>query len=286
MDARLFRCPGSFLARSHPDDLVFLLPLPTVSEDSRQNVQGLFVLSKLQGEHHPRLDEFQYLLENFHADEGTAAEESSKPSRKELNQLTPGKLLCLDLLRRPRIGYLLPLAAAQDQSSSIRQEKKVAAPTSLLLSFNVDGRLPSEVQPNNPLPSILATLRGLELEDGEIALNSGSVWGQASLMSADGRVAMAQIAPDILGGGTVTPLRRMNDCWTLKFDNLVIRQPGYYKININLIQTSQTQGGSDDDPIIEAPQELLSSVTSLIHVHSFAPIRGRIGEMISACRYS
>ena len=91
-------------------------------------------------------------------------------------------------------------------------------------------------------------------------------------MSADGRVAMAQVAPNILKGSSIAPFQPNDDHWSLVFAGLEIRQPGYYKFHVALMQTSQREGEDGGAPIVEAPRELLSAVTGLIHVHSFASV--------------
>lgn len=196
------------------------------------------------------------------------------------------KVLCLDFTRRARIKYLNLLPAAKDTELSTCQEEALATLPARILSFGVDRDLPSEIPTNDLLPPVVATLRGLDSGDGETHLDSGSFWGQASLVSADGRLAMARVVPDVLSGSVVAPLLRNDSDWFLAFDTLVIRQPGYFKIYIALMQTSQREGGGNGEPIIEAPRELLSTVTSLVYVHAFARSSGRSGwEDISYSRY-
>ena len=110
-----------------------------------------------------------------------------------------------------------------------------------------------------------------------MTLDVNNLWGQASLLSADGRIAMAQFRVDILNGGSLVapllrgPLRQGEDnLWFLRFGGLVICEPGFFKIRIALIGTSENDGQSHGSVIVDAPTEQLSVDTKLIRVHAFA----------------
>lgn len=88
---------------------------------------------------------------------------------------------------------------------------------------------------------------------------------------------MAQFRVDILTGGSLvaplvrSPLRQgENNIWFLRFRGLVIREPGYFKIRIALIGTSENDGQSHGSAVVDAPTEQLSVDTSLLRVHAFA----------------
>jgi len=277
MDVRWISCPGEIHSRSHPDGLILLLLLPKALGDSCQGVQDLLTLTRLQGKVLALSEDLQHPIEELRADRVAEAEILLTPSVEDLIHQKPVKVLCLDLTRSPRIRYLLPLPAVRDTELSACQQTTLANLPARILSFSVDEDLAPEFRPNDPLPPVIATLRGLDSGDGETTLDSGILWGQASLVSADGRVAMARVVPDILGGSIVAPLLRNNSHWLLVFDDLVIRHSGYFKIHIALMQTLQREARDDGESIIEAPQELLSAVTSLIYVHAFARLLGRSG---------
>ena len=145
-----------------------------------------------------------------------------------------------------------------------------------IVSFSVDRQPPAEIRTNRPLPPITISLKILDVELGDdMTLDVNNLWGQASLVSADGRIAMAQFRVDILTGGSlVAPLKRSSlrqgeeNRWFLNFRGLVICEPGYFKIRIALIGTSQSDGQSHDS-LVAAPTEQLSINTRLFRVHAF-----------------
>ena len=157
-----------------------------------------------------------------------------------------------------------------------------------IVFFSLDSQPPEEIRTNDPLPPIVVGLRigRIQRSDG-ITVDDNSLWGQASLVSADGRIATAQFRADILSGGSlVAPLLRTfssvgeHNTWSLTFKDLVIREPGYFKIRIALIGTSQDDSQSQGNPVIDAPTEQLSISTSLIRAHAFAPVwRNRAGPL-------
>ena len=277
MDVMWISCSGENLSRGRSNGLAVLFPLPKTLKNSHRNVQDLLTLSKDQGKQLTQSKDLQYILAKLRAEGQAEADTLLKHSIEDHKYHDSAKVLCLDLTRSARIRYLLPLPAAKDTELSTYQESTLATLPARILSFGVDRDLPSEVRTNDPLPPVVATLKGLDSEDGETPLDSGSLWGQASLVSADGRLAMARVVPDILRGSIVAPLLRNQSDWFLVFDNLVIRQPGCFKIYIALMQTSQREGGGDGDPNVEAPRELLSAATSVIYVHAFARSSGRSG---------
>ena len=150
-----------------------------------------------------------------------------------------------------------------------------------VLSFSVDRQPPAEIRTNLPLPPITVSLKRSVTESGDgMTLDVNNLWGQASLVSADGRIAMAQFRVDIFTGGSlVAPLLRgplsqgEDNLWFLKFRGLVIREPGLFKIRIALIGTSENDGQSHGSVVVDAPTEQLSVDTRLLRVHAFAAAR-------------
>ena len=150
-----------------------------------------------------------------------------------------------------------------------------------VLSFSVDRQPPTEIRTDLPLPPITVSLRTFVMEAGDdTILDVNNLWGQASLVAADGRIAMAQFRADILTGSSlVAPLLRSpprqgeDSLWFLKFKGLVIREPGFFKIRITLIGTSEDDGRSHGSVVVGAPTEQLSVDTRLLRVHAFAAAR-------------
>ena len=154
-----------------------------------------------------------------------------------------------------------------------------------VVSFSVDRQPPAEIRTNRPLPPITISLRILDVELGDsMTLDVNNLWGQASLVSADGQIAMAQFRVDILTGASlVAPLKRSSlrqgedNRWFLKFRGLVICEPGYFKIRIALIGTSENDGQSHGS-LVDAPTEQLSVNSRLIRVHAFTAMWRGTGQ--------
>lgn len=136
---------------------------------------------------------------------------------------------------------------------------------------------PPEITTNEPLPlPVIARLRGLELSpfDGGTSFEGGLVWGQVSLASADGRTAMAQFDPDMLRATSLTVPLIHNGTpdedefqFTLTFEEIIIRQPGYFKLHINVIIAAETnQNGSF---IFHAPNTIISAESRVIRASAF-----------------
>lgn len=147
------------------------------------------------------------------------------------------------------------------------------------ISISIDQQPPCQVRPGSRLPPIVANMRRLRDQRGQSRMGEeGSLWAQVSLMSADGQMAMALFAPDILAAKEmVTPLSRelsatqTEENWSLAFKDLRIRHSGYFKIHIAVLRSSQSEERGDDDPAIDPPRELMGIDTQVIRVHAFAP---------------
>ena len=154
------------------------------------------------------------------------------------------------------------------------------------ISISIDQQPPLEIRPGNCLPPIVVNIRRLKHQGGESWMGEeGSLWAQVSLMSADGQMAMALFAPDILAAEyMVTPLFRelsatgTEERWSLAFRDLRIRHSGNFKIHIAVLRSSQSEERGDEDPAVEPPRELMGVDTQVIRVHAFAPSLARKGE--------
>lgn len=154
------------------------------------------------------------------------------------------------------------------------------------ISISIEQQPPLEVRPGNRLSPVVVNIRRLRHQRGESWMGEeGNLWAQVSLMSADGQMAMALFAPDILAAeDMVTPLfrdlsaTRTEEKWSLAFKDLQIRHSGYFKIHIAVLRSSQSEERGDDDPAIEPPRELMGVDTQVIRVHAFAPSPVRQGE--------
>ena len=165
---------------------------------------------------------------------------------------------------------------AEDASSTqtLRRESTQTRTTSI----SIDQQPPLEVRPGSRLPPIIVNIRCLRDQHGESWMGEeGSLWAQVSLMSADGQMAMALFAPDILAAeDMVTPLFRelpatqTEEKWSLVFRDLRIRHSGYFKIHIAVLTSSQSEERGDDDPALNPPRELMGIDTQVIRVHAFA----------------
>ncbi len=155
-----------------------------------------------------------------------------------------------------------------------------------IISISIDQQPPLEIRPGNCLPPIVVNIRRLRHQRGESWIGEeGSLWAQVSLMSADGRMAMALFAPDILAAeDMITPLfreistTRAEEKWSLAFRDLRIRHSGNFKIHIAVLRSSQSEERGDEDPAVEPPRELMGVDTQVIRVHAFAPSLARTGE--------
>ena len=154
------------------------------------------------------------------------------------------------------------------------------------ISISIDQQPPLEVRPGDRLPTIVVNIRRVGHQQGESLMGEeGSMWAQVSLMSADGQLAMALFAPDILAAkDMITPIFQepsaapTEEKWSLSFRDLRIRHSGYFKIHIAVLRSSQREERDDEDPAIEPPRELMGVDTRVIRVHAFASSSARTGE--------
>ena len=154
------------------------------------------------------------------------------------------------------------------------------------ISISIVQQPPLEVRPGSRLPPIVVNIKRLRHQQCESWMGEeGSLWAQVSLMSADGQMAMALFAPDILAAeDMVTPLfreisaTRAEEKWSLAFRDLKIRHSGYFKVHIAVLRSSQSEEQGDEDPAVEPPRELMGVDTQIIRVHAFALPSARTGD--------
>lgn len=180
---------------------------------------------------------------------------------------------------------LRTLRKTAGEASSARSHVQSSTQTRTI-SISIHQQPPLEVRPGDRLPPIVVNIRRLGHQQGESLMGEeGSMWAQVSLMSADGQLAMALFAPDILAAkDMITPIIQESSAapteekWSLSFRDLRIRHSGYFKIHIAVLRSSQREERDDEDPAIEPPRELMGVDTQVIRVHAFASSSARTGE--------
>lgn len=136
---------------------------------------------------------------------------------------------------------------------------------------------PLEFATNEPMPfPVVVQLQGLELSplDGGTSFDGGLVWGQISLASEDGQIPMAQFDPDILGAASlIVPLIRDSTTdeddyqFTLTFEKIIFRQPGYFKLHVDVMIAVQTD--RNGCLIFNAPTTIISAESRVIRANAF-----------------
>lgn len=285
MDLHLAPRPVEASPRQCLTGLVFLFSLSEARNNTDQKFESFLALGTIQGRVLDQSGNLRSLVQRLYPHGKAISDALALPCPKDFKKWESGRQIALHL-SKTHSRALVPLPRLTSSESDISRGGKLAVAHTHTISFSVDEQPPSEVRTNDPLPSIIVSLKGLniQIEGEESELDTGSIWAQASLVSADGRAAVAQVVPNILTGGTVAALFQNpsyagdGDHWSVLFDNLVIRQPGYFRIYVALMDTTQREARGNGEPTIDAPRKLLSAATGLIHVHAFAPISGRIGQ--------
>lgn len=150
---------------------------------------------------------------------------------------------------------------------------------------------PIEARPGNTLiPPVTVALQARETdENGEArAKDLSSYWTSASLISADGLVALAPPSTTLLSGSLVNSIQEP-DCAEgesvvgyVLFQNLIINQPGDFRLRISLLRIpsditdveNATGGFLPSSGVFNAA----SVTTRVIHVQRDAPAT-RSGEL-------
>lgn len=141
------------------------------------------------------------------------------------------------------------------------------------ITFLITTNIPKSVLTGEPLAPVVVSLEGLSPDDIARGIDGGlSV--MASLMSADGRVPMALINQNIFGGRTFATPTRDGDQVIFRFDDLVIRQSGNFRIQFALIEREERE--EQDGSTSNAPTVPLSRHTEVLHVSAF--VHERTGE--------
>ncbi|KAL2047388.1 hypothetical protein N7G274_001409 [Stereocaulon virgatum] len=284
------------LHRERSIQLVYSLPLPAEpksdSEEgfgrnwSREDLQQLELTASKHFRHMVRRS--QRLGNRAEAGRDPLTSRSVEDPVKDASNLDVG----LGSSQHNGLKALIPAHGSFAAELSYAQRDPMANPETPTIMFSVDKQAPAEVRTGYVLPAIVVSLERSRSNsvDGELTFDDGSLWGQASLVCAGGRVAMAQSRADILTGDSlVAPLLRdtsqmsNKECWTLIFNGLVIHEPGYFRIHIALIGTSQDEGGGHGSFAVNPPTEQLSVDTSLFRVHGFAPALEDTSEQLPLC---
>ncbi|MCJ1427568.1 hypothetical protein MMC29_005471 [Sticta canariensis] len=137
--------------------------------------------------------------------------------------------------------------------------------------MNVIVQPPSEIRPGSLLhPPIVVRLEGYRAQNATeiVNVNDTNIWALASVVSADGMVALAPPQTDLLSGTLVDSVhtssvdegRRVMGYMT--FSNLAINEAGNYRIRVSLVRM----------PTIEDSEAInvQSIVTRVIRVDSRA----------------
>ena len=159
------------------------------------------------------------------------------------------------------------------EPDSHRKQMMAGSPESEI-TFQFTTPILTEILTGERLAPIKLSVEGLDLDDTEEVLESGNFSVMASLMSADGRVPMSLVDPNIFGGRTFSSPSRRDDQVLFKFDDLVIRQSGNFRIQFALIK--RKEGDEQEGTVADAPMVPLSRHTEVLHVSAF--VHGRRGE--------
>ena len=193
----------------------------------------------------------------------------------------PGAALCHMRRNPPRASRARLLESRSDNDpaeSSSNQPRSTGFSRGRTISFRVVEQPTSEIPTRTKLPPVVVELKGtgVQSDPHDMLLGYSSLWGIISLVSADTKAHMAQFHGEILTAeSTTSPLISVTGpngdlYWYLKFQNLQIHQPGYFKLQINLIGTSHG-GRHQETPAVGTPSLLMSTHTRLLHAHAFAP---------------
>ena len=99
-----------------------------------------------------------------------------------------------------------------EEASSTQNLVRESTPSGTI-SMSIDEQPPVEVRPGSRLPPIVVNIKRLRHQRGDSWMGEeGSLWAQVSLMSADGQMAMALFAPDILAA----EVQKRNGHWHLE----------------------------------------------------------------------
>ncbi len=145
------------------------------------------------------------------------------------------------------------------------------------ITFHFTRPISTEILTGERLAPIVVSLEGLDPDDAKGVLESGDFSVMASLMSADGRVPMALADQNIFGGTTFSSPTREGDQVVFRFDDLVIRQSGNFRIQFALIRKEERE--EDGSSNSNAPTVPLSRHTEVLHVSAF--VHERRGEQNS-----
>lgn len=133
--------------------------------------------------------------------------------------------------------------------------------------MNVIVQPPSEIRPGSLLhPPIVVRLEGHRAQN--VNVNDANIWALASVVSADGLVALAPPQTNLLSGTLVDSIHTASvdeerrGMGYMTFPNLAINQAGNYRIRVSLVRM----------PTVDNPEAInvQSIVTRVIRVDSRA----------------
>ena len=275
-----------------PLKFVYSLPLPEKKSALEEDFKSFYTpeeLRHLELKHSKDLQQMVRRSQRLQNRRVVDTDPAATPSPEDLENATSSHDMSLDPSQHSDSRVLDPAAGMFAGDSSTSQATLVPNLDIPIITFGVDKQPPAEVRTSSPLPAIIVSLKRIRVRsDGSrLALENNNLWGQASLVSADGRVAMAPSRADILTGSSLVapmvlhPLYTGDeDRWTLTFMDLLIMEPGHFKIHIALIGTLQDEDQGHGSPVVNAPAELLSVDTSAFRVHAFAPAVGNTGKQL------
>lgn len=148
--------------------------------------------------------------------------------------------------------------------------------------MNVIVQPPREIRPGSLLhPPIVVRLEGHRAQNANdiVNVNDTNIWALASVVSADGMVALAPPQTNLLSGTLVDSVHTASmdearrGMGYMTFPNLAINQAGHYRIRVSLVRM----------PTIEDSEAINvhSIVTRVISVDSRAPAPslGNLGHL-------
>lgn len=143
-------------------------------------------------------------------------------------------------------------------------------------AMNVIVQPPSAIRPGAPLhPPIVVRLEGRRSHGSNavVNVNDGSVWALASVVSADGMVALAPPQPNLLSGTLVDSIHTSVEessrgLGYMTFPNLAINQTGNYRIRVSLVRMPTVE----EHEAVNV-QSIVTRVIS-VDVHASAPSIG------------
>ncbi|KAI4148392.1 MAG: hypothetical protein LQ341_001586 [Variospora aurantia] len=136
---------------------------------------------------------------------------------------------------------------------------------------------PGEARPGDaliPAPTIMVRFRGHVQEEAIQAQDITNYWAFASLVSEDGRIALAPPSTSLVSGRLIGTIREPNDADDGEvgyaiFKDLCIHQPGSFRLRISLMRMPTADSEASE---AEGVLNTGNVVTRVIHVHDGAQV--------------